>query len=138
VGITNAEDGPLAQEAQLSIIIPIRQDHAISVNTYSSLAVAAGALACSAVSSFDAKLAASLRAALLETKQRIPHWQDQLAESSWLTSRKATYFLARGGSLGSCHEARLLWEEGAKSPATAMGTGMFRHGPQEVVTSDVR
>jgi fructoselysine-6-P-deglycase FrlB-like protein len=32
----------------------------------------------------------------------------------------------------------LLWEEGAKSPATALGTGSFRHGPQEMVTPDVR
>jgi fructoselysine-6-P-deglycase FrlB-like protein len=40
--------------------------------------------------------------------------------------------------LGSCHEARLLWEEGVKSPATALGTGGFRHGPQEMVTHGVR
>ena len=31
-----------------------------------------------------------------------------------------------------------MWEEAAKSPATAMGTGSFRHGPQEIVAKDVR
>jgi fructoselysine-6-P-deglycase FrlB-like protein len=31
-----------------------------------------------------------------------------------------------------------MWEEGVKSPATAMGTGSFRHGPQEIVGKDVR
>ena len=31
-----------------------------------------------------------------------------------------------------------MWEEGVKSPATAMGTGSFRHGPQEIVAKDVR
>src|SRR6266404_2614790 len=50
----------------------------------------------------------------------------------------ATYFLARGSSFGSCQEARLLWEEGVKSPATAMGTGSFRHGPQEMVAAGAR
>jgi glucosamine--fructose-6-phosphate aminotransferase (isomerizing) len=94
IGITNSEDGPLTKEAQISIVVPTDLDHAISVNTYSTLAATAGIL--------------------------------------------APYFLARGSSLGSCHEARLLWEEGVKSPATAMGTGSFRHGPQEMVTPDVR
>ncbi len=49
-----------------------------------------------------------------------------------------TYFLARGSSLGSAYEARLMWEEGVKSPATAMGAASFRHGPQEIVGKDVR
>src|SRR5262249_46643196 len=40
-----------------------------------------------------------------------------------------------GSSLGNAYEARLMWEEGVKSPATAMGTGSFRHGPQEIVAS---
>ena len=31
-----------------------------------------------------------------------------------------------------------MWEEGVKSPATSMGTGSFRHGPQEIVGKDVR
>lgn len=31
-----------------------------------------------------------------------------------------------------------MWEEGVKSPATAMGTSSFRHGPQEIVDKDVR
>jgi fructoselysine-6-P-deglycase FrlB-like protein len=32
----------------------------------------------------------------------------------------------------------LLWEEGAKHPATSMGTGGFRHGPQEIVMDGSR
>ena len=47
-------------------------------------------------------------------------------------------FLRRGSGLGSAYEAGLLWEEGAKSPATAMGTASFRHGPQEMVTKDTQ
>jgi len=31
-----------------------------------------------------------------------------------------------------------LWEEGVKAPATAMGTGVFRHGPQEMVREGMR
>src|ERR1043166_4938077 len=45
VGITNAPEGVLAREAQIPLVIPIALDHAISVNTYTTLALAAGMLA---------------------------------------------------------------------------------------------
>ena len=138
IGISNSPSGALAREAQIALVVPTKQDHAISVNTYSSLAAAAGALASATVSSFDVNLAASLVASVAATEPRIADWRMQIADSAWFACGKATYFLGRGGALGSCHEARLLWEEGAKSPATALGTGSFRHGPQEMVTQDVR
>jgi len=138
IGITNSEDGPLAKEAQISIVVPTDLDHAISVNTYSTLAATAGILASSVVGSWNSTLATSLSLGVEETASAIPAWQAQIADSPWLAPGCAPYFLARGSSLGSCHEARLLWEEGVKLPATAMGTGSFRHGPQEMVTQDVR
>ena len=138
IGITNSADGALAQEAQISIMVPVLRDHAISVNTYSTLAVGAAALARAAIDSFDGELAARLGNAVSETKRRIPGWQEQIAGNDWFAPGKTVHFLARGGSLGSCHEARLLWEEGAKSEATALGTGSFRHGPQEAVVEGSR
>ncbi|PYV71862.1 MAG: hypothetical protein DMG96_27840, partial [Acidobacteria bacterium] len=116
IGISNSPDGALAQEAQIAMVVPTKPDHAISVNTYSTLAAAAGALATATVTSFGEKLAASLVASVAETESRIAHWRTQIADNAWFACDKATYFLGRGGALGSCHEARLLWEEGAKSP----------------------
>lgn len=138
VGVTNSENGPLAQEAQIPIVIAAQLDHGISVNTYSTLAAAAGALACATVGFFDHALATALSQGLAATASSIPTWQEQIADSAWLLPGGGCYFLARGSSLGSCHEARLLWEEGVKSPATAMGTGGFRHGPQEIVVEGLR
>ena len=134
IGLTNSENGPLAREAQIPIIIPVGFDHGISVNTYSTLAAAAGALACATVSAFDDSLTVALTGAIGAAAQALNGWEEQIAQTQWLTADAVYYFLARGSSLGSCHEARLLWEEGVKSPATAMGTGNFRHGPQEMVT----
>jgi glucosamine--fructose-6-phosphate aminotransferase (isomerizing) len=65
-------------------------------------------------------------------------WQAKIEDSPWLSPRSVYYFLARGSSMGSCQEARLLWEEGVKSPASAMNTGSFRHGPQEIVNKGIR
>jgi glucosamine--fructose-6-phosphate aminotransferase (isomerizing) len=138
IAVTNAPDGPLAKEAQIPIVVPIALDHAISVNTYSSLALATGILASNVVGSFHAQLASTLSQSIAEAARAIPGWQKQIAETTWLLPDAVSYFLARGSSLGSCYEARLLWEEGVKSPATAMGTGSFRHGPQEMIAKDFR
>ena len=138
IGITNSENGPLAKEAQISIVVPTELDHAISVNTYSTLAATAGILASSVVGSWNSTLGTSLSGAVEETASAIPAWQAQIADTPWLAPGAVYYFLARGSSLGTCQEARLLWEEGVKSPATAMGTSSFRHGPQEMVTQGAR
>jgi len=138
IGVTNSEDGPLAQEAQIPIVIGAKLDHAISVNTYSTLAATAGALASASIGVFDDALTTSLSRAVAAAGQSLGMWQEQITESAWLLPSSIYYFLARGSSLGSCHEARLLWEEGVKSPATAMGTGGFRHGPQEVIAEGSR
>src|SRR5438270_1617780 len=133
IGITNAPEGALAKEAHHAIVVPIAFDYAISVNTYTTLALATGLLASSVTGSLDSALTASLSHSFAEAGCAIPRWQEQIAKSDWLAPRSTTYFLARGSSLGSAYEARLMWEEGVKSPATAMGAGSFRHGPQEIV-----
>src|SRR6266852_8442290 len=138
IGITNAPDGTLAREAQIALVIPVAMDHAISVNTYATLALAAGVLAASVVGSFDGSLADSLLQSFAAVGDELAAWQEQIENSAWLAPKSVTYFLARGSSLGSAYEARLMWEEGVKSPATAMGAASFRHGPQEIVGKDVR
>jgi glucosamine--fructose-6-phosphate aminotransferase (isomerizing) len=138
IGITNNPDGPLAQQADIPIVVPTTADHGISVNTYSTLNLAAGALAMATAGLFTAATMTALTASFDSSSQLLGAWQQQITETSWLTPQASYYFLARSSSFGTAQESRLLWEEGAKSPATAMGTGSFRHGPQEIVTPDIR
>jgi len=168
IGITNAPDSPLAKEAHIAIAVPIEFDHAISVNTYTTLVLAAGMLANSVVGEEEKadssasgcggpqpegrndksyvfeqedngqRLTNLLSRSIAEAGRAIPGWQEQIANSSWLAPRSTTYFLARGSSLGSAYEARLMWEEGVKNPATALGAASFRHGPQEIVVENAR
>ena len=138
IGITNFEDGLLAREADIPVVIPVKADHGISVSTYSALVVTAAAIASATVGSFDGNLARALSQGIAEAGEKISSWQQQLAHTSWLAPGASYYFLARGPSLGNAYEAGLLWEEGAKSPSTAIGTSNFRHGPQEMVTKDIR
>jgi glutamine---fructose-6-phosphate transaminase (isomerizing) len=137
IGITNCADSPLATEASVAIAIPATLDYAISVNTYSTLALAAGALACTGDDDFQEKCASFLRSLSL-VDERLKDWRESLSRSAWLKAGATYCFLARGPSLATCHESRLLWEEGAKWPATAMTTSGFRHGPQEIVVPGMR
>jgi glucosamine--fructose-6-phosphate aminotransferase (isomerizing) len=138
IGITNSPDGPLAKQSQIPIVIPVALDHAISVNTYSTLAAATAILAASVAGKFSASLASSLSQSVAAAGRTFPDWQSQIADSKWLAPGAVTYFLARGSSLGTAQEARLIWEEGVKSPATAMGSSSFRHGPQEMISQGYR
>ena len=85
-----------------------------------------------------APVAGPLLQTLSEAGQFIDSWRAQLLQSGWLATGRPYYFLARGGSLGSCYEAQLLWQEGVKQPASAMTTSAFRHVPQEVVREGMR
>jgi glucosamine--fructose-6-phosphate aminotransferase (isomerizing) len=137
IGVTNCADSPLARQAQVALVVPALLDHTISVNTYSSLLIAAGALAGSVTSEF-ASIAPVLLKAFENAGKSLEMWQNQLQNSSWLEPNAHYYFLARGGSLGTCHQGRLMWEEAAKMPAASMSTSAFRHGPQEIVYEGMR
>ena len=138
VGITNAVEGTLARESQIAVVVPTGRDHGISVNTYSTLGLAAALLATVVVGNLDSALIHSLARALADSGRSLKTWQEQLEDSQWFAPAAPYYFLARGASLGTCHEARLLWEEGVKHTATAMSTGNFRHGPQEISRPGLR
>jgi glutamine---fructose-6-phosphate transaminase (isomerizing) len=138
VGLTHSEDSSLARQAQIALIMPVEFDHSISVNTYTCLAATANILATTVVSAFRSTTRDDLLRAIDSASESIGVWQQQIARTSWLSRDSSYYFLARGSSLATCHEARLLWEEGAKHPATSMGTASFRHGPQEIVSDSIR
>jgi glucosamine--fructose-6-phosphate aminotransferase (isomerizing) len=138
IAITNVTEGDLARGARISIVVPIALDHAISVNTYTTLAATAGVLASAVAGTWSSAIAAMLGNAFAKTELATPKWQIQLSDTNWFAPGAVTYFLARGCSQGSSQEARLLWEEGVKSPATAMNSGSFRHGPQEMIATGAR
>lgn len=138
VAITNTPDSPLALDCDATVCADLPFDHSVSVTMYTALAMAAGLLAGAATGNMDSSLGQSLTESLLSVEQSLTPWREKIEAGDWTSSSHSVYFLARGASLASCHEARLLWEEAAKAPATAMSTGGFRHGPQEIVQPGLR
>jgi glutamine---fructose-6-phosphate transaminase (isomerizing) len=134
VAITNQADSPLALGSDIILHTSTDFDHAVSVTTYSAVALTGALLACEATMRAARSVQDQLAQSLLDAQAAIPEWRKTIEKSGWLGDGEGfTYFLARGAGLASCHEARLLWEEAAKKPATALTSGGFRHGPQEIV-----
>jgi glucosamine--fructose-6-phosphate aminotransferase (isomerizing) len=134
ISITNQLDSPLAQGSDIVLSTNTDFDHAVSVSTYSAIALAGALLAFETTGHSALSLQEELSRALDGAAAAIPEWRRIIDKSGWLGGGNGyTYFLARGAGMASCHEARLLWEEAAKMPATALSSGGFRHGPQEIV-----
>jgi glutamine---fructose-6-phosphate transaminase (isomerizing) len=138
VAITNTPDSLLAQQAHVVLKMMAGFDNAVSVSMYSVLAMIGGLLARAAEGKVDDSLAAELQHSITSAGARLGSWSEQISASAWMDTNASTYLLARGASLASCHEGRLLWEEAAKLPASAMSAGSFRHGPQEVIREGMR
>jgi glutamine---fructose-6-phosphate transaminase (isomerizing) len=134
ISITNQADSPLGLGSNIVLNTSTDFDHAVSVSTYSAVALAGALLAFEVTGRSARSLQDELSQALVNAAVAIPEWRKTIERSGWLGDGSGfTYFLGRGASLASCHEARLLWEEAAKKPATALTSGGFRHGPQEIV-----
>jgi len=138
IGVTNTLDSHLTKGSDIVINVRADFDHQVSVTMYSALAMAGGLLASLAAGNHEGLLEQVLTKSLLAAKEAIPSWRAQLQDHPWFAREAGTYFLARGGSLATCHETRLLWEEATKSPATAMTTSGFRHGSQEITDEGLR
>jgi glutamine---fructose-6-phosphate transaminase (isomerizing) len=138
VAVTNTPDSPLGTAADVRLELRAAFDHQISITMYSALTLVGGLLACAATGTLARDLGAQLGQALSAAESRFDAWRAAVAGSDWLTAEAPTYFLARGGSLATAYEIRLLWEEACKAPASSYTTGGFRHGPQEILKQGLR
>lgn len=138
ISITNAPDSALATHSTVCLLTSVRFDNSISVSTYSSI-ILTGLLLTQFIRPLNTGMPVQevLTEAIRKTSRSIPEWQAVLTAADWVDPNRPTYFLARGADVASAYESRLLWEEAAKQPATALTTGAFRHGPQEIINNGI-
>ncbi|MBX2920839.1 MAG: SIS domain-containing protein [Chitinophagaceae bacterium] len=135
VAITNAVDSPLGEQADICLLTNVAFDHSISVSTYTAI-ILVGQLLAEIIAKNEITLStqAALKNCFETLQQDILSWQQQIESTAWLQQMNPhVYFLARHINLASAHESMLLWQEAAKQPASALTTGSFRHGPQEII-----
>ena len=138
ISITNSAESALGQKSDVCLLTQVDFDHSISVNTYTSIILTGQLLASAFNASFSkTELSKSLKQSFNRVIPEIPKWKEIIDQSDWLHKDYSSYFLARGANLASAFESMLIWQEGAKQPASAMTTGAFRHGPQEVLINRI-
>ena len=138
VAVTNVADSRLARDAPLSLLFRSANDHMVSVQSYTSsvavlLLLAANSLDHSvnswpAIDELCERLERAVQSALASAEEWIGFFADAYG----------IYFLGRGAALASAHEAALLMQEAARTPAAALSTAQFRHGPVEVTGASTR
>lgn len=138
ISITNSAESILAQKSDVCLLTHVDFDNSISVNTYTSILLTGQLLVSACVGSFsNLEMSKSLHHTFKQVNLEIPRWKEIIDRSGWLGKAYSSYFLARGSSLSSAFESMLIWHEGAKESASAMTTGAFRHGPQEILINRI-
>lgn len=131
--VTNAPESPLAAHARSVIHLRTDFDHLVSLRMYTALVQGLLALGAAICDPSVASPADFLVQAWRSVAERLEAWHALIRESGFFRHGAVYYALGRGGSWASANEARLLLEECGKAGATALTTGAFRHGPQEVI-----
>ena len=134
--ITNDARSPLADAARVVLDTAVGADFLLSVKSCSAAMLLAALLGEALVGGSVGAAVPPLVAAL-DTAERAlqDDWMPAIeTAAARIAAAGSHYFLARGGGMAAALSARLLWEEAAKSPATAITTGAFRHGSQEMLS----
>ncbi len=139
VAVTNSPESPLGRRADVVCDARVAFDHNISIATYTALLSTSLVLASDVCGRWEESLEGQLIRSIESCETLIGVWKDQLEGlGSFFAENGSYFFLGRGLNIASSYEGALLWEEAAKFPASAMPTGSFRHGPQEVIGPDFR
>jgi glucosamine--fructose-6-phosphate aminotransferase (isomerizing) len=138
IGVSNEPSGPLAQHADISIHIGSLPDEMVAIQTYTGTVLTLYMLSQALIGGLE-QTRSDLQVAIGQVARVISASFDEMQRwDGFLQVGSPVYLLARGPSVASAFEGALLFHEIAKSPAVAMPTGSFRHGPVEVVDEAFR
>ena len=132
IGVTNVPGSTLAAQSDIAIHVTSAPDRLIALRTYTGTVATLLLLASQATGQPTPPLAE-----LPAFMQSVVDTQMETPQPFWSPDNRL-YVLGRGPSLGSAHEGALLFHETARTPATPMSCAAFRHGPVEVISSQIR
>lgn len=134
VAVTNVAESTLTKASQRSLQLGVTPDLSVAVKTYTGT-VGLLLLLAAYLSGSDANaMAESLSRAADAIETWLPRWEEQAEELAAALGRpRFANMLGLSVGEATADEAALLFKEGAKLPAEAMGAAQFRHGAVEVV-----
>jgi glucosamine--fructose-6-phosphate aminotransferase (isomerizing) len=139
LGITNTADSPLAQSSDCLLLIQAGTEASVSCKTYVSMILALRWLGAVVCGRQESETLGRLAPAAVLADNYLQNWRaytQVLAEK--LRSTRHLFFTGRGDSLAAAGTGALIVKEAAHFHAEGMSSAAFRHGPMEMLQSQMR
>ncbi len=138
IGITNAADGPLAEQAAVALLTRAGAEHSVSCKTYVTGLIALSLLGTALTGGDVAERLAVWAVAPDLVTRYLSQWQVHVdSATTALAGIRALYLAGRGPSLATAGTGGLTTKESAHFPAEGMSCAAYRHGPLEMIGPDI-
>ena len=137
VGVTNADDSPLAAAADASLLTRAGEEFSVSCKTYLTMLMVLHMLGGLLCGDDPNRAKEELSKAVSAVAAYLREWNDHVIEmAKELGPVRDIFLLGRGSSLAAVGEGALIIKESVRLHAEGMSGGAFRHGPLEMVSSE--
>ena len=133
IGVTNTADSPLARQANLLMLTQCGEEFSVSAKTYVGTLAALEILGAAWRGEVADALYAEMQAGPVLVASYLARWREHVESlADEMENIRQLFIVGRGRSLASCGTGALITKESTRSPAEAMSSAAFRHGPMEM------
>ncbi len=134
IAVTNQVDGPLAREADFTVLSAAGEESTVSCKTYVSAQMALRMLAGALCKLDPAARLRELEAAPEAVEDYLRDWKAHVEEfGEMLRDARHIFLVGRGPSLAAVGTGALIIKESDHFHAEGMSSAAFRHGPFEML-----
>jgi len=138
VAVTNTADSPLARAAGLAVVTQAGPEFSVSCKTYVVALLALQWLAGVFAGADQGETLRRLAPAAPHAREYLANWRAHTAElAGELQGIRHLFLTGRGRSLATAGTGALIIKESAHFPAEGMSSAALRHGPMEMLRSDI-
>jgi glucosamine--fructose-6-phosphate aminotransferase (isomerizing) len=133
VGVTNTADSLLATQSDLLMLTQCGEEFSVSAKTYVGTLLALEVLGAAWCGEEAGPLYAELEAGPALVAGYLEQWREHVQSLvAEMENIRQLFIVGRGRSLASSGTGALITKESTHSPAEAMSSAAFRHGPLEM------
>lgn len=138
LGVTNTPESPLAQVSRALVLTDAGEEATVSCKTYVATLTSLALLGETFLGKNLEQLHKELEATAHQMEVYLSRMQDHLNHlAGILQGVEHVIYAGRGVSLASAETAGLITKESVKIPAEGMSAAAFRHGPFELISSNL-
>lgn len=138
IAVTNTHESLLAKRADTIILTRAGTEHSVSCKTYVTALAALTVLGELLTNRDPRKIIADLHSTAAAMAQYLVHWDDYVeAAIHEMEGIRYVTYVGRGPSLAAAGTGGLITKEAAHFPAEGMSSAAFRHGPLEMISSEI-